>query len=92
MSRYYTMLRCVVHGPSRKKDVCRKHDRLKRRPFNWRKILVGNKLLALAATYPEFRRLMRVAVMGSLEKDWTPEEREVAREMLAEWGWPSGTA
>jgi hypothetical protein len=55
--------------------------------------MVNRVVSARAAIDPKFRGMMRVALIESLEKDMTPEDRGIVRGMLAEeWGWPSGTA
>jgi hypothetical protein len=59
---------------------------------NWPHILLGSVAEARAAIDPKFRGEMRVALMESLEGDMTPEDKALVREMLAEYGWPSGTA
>ena len=54
--------------------------------------MLGSVVSARAAIDPKFRGMMREALIESLEKDMTPEDRGLVREMLADYGWPSGTA
>jgi hypothetical protein len=53
--------------------------------------MVNRVVSARAAIDPKFRGIVRMALMKSLE-NMTPEDRGLVREMLADWGWPSGTA
>jgi len=94
MPRYYTTPQYVVRALPRKMlHAFRKRPRLKRWPFNWCHLMVNRVVSARAAIDPKFRGMMRVALIESLEKDMTPEDRGIVRGMLAEeWGWPSGTA
>ena len=89
MSRYYTP-EYVVRGLPRK--MLYSADKRAQMKRNWPHIMLGSVVSVRAAIDPKFRAMMRVALIESLEKDMTPEDRGIVREMLAEWGCPSGTA
>jgi hypothetical protein len=55
MSRYYTMLRCVVRSiPRKMQHVGRKRERPNHRPFNWRHIMLGSAVSTRAASIRSF--------------------------------------
>ena len=89
MARYYTPGYVVRGLPWKMLYSEHKRPRLTR---NWHHILLGSVVSARAAIDPKFRGMMREALIESLEKDMTPEDRGLVREMLADYGWPSGTA